>query len=137
MATISSGIFSCMAYSKNDTWWNKQIEYHHSEVSKIVNQISHPLVAATWYNIRTLNHSLAPTVKLQDIRFSKDIASVGQDFNVVFVYKNKGMLDYFLENNPNYKIKNVYEWKKQVNPIITASTKLWQLEKEKSIQEKI
>ena len=129
VAIISSGVLSCILFSQADTWWNKQREYYHSEVAKIVNQTEHPLVIATWYDMRTLSHSLDSHVVLQDIRLRKEINSVGKGFSDVFVYEVKQSLKYFLEHHSNYKIKEAYTWKRQTTPVNTTETTLWQLNK--------
>ncbi|HAG82752.1 MAG TPA: hypothetical protein DCL61_16710 [Cyanobacteria bacterium UBA12227] len=129
VAIISSGVLSCILFSQADTWWNKQREYYHSEVAKIVNQTEHALVIATWYDMRTLSHSLDSHVVLQDIRLRKEINSVGKGFSDVFVYEVKQSLKYFLEHHSNYKIKEAYTWKRQTTPVNTTETTLWQLNK--------
>ena len=129
VALISSGVVSCAFYSQANTWWNKYREYYHNEVATIVNQADRPLVLATWYDMGTLSYSLASDTVLQDIRLRKDISSVGRDFSNVFVYKTKGILDYFLKNHSDYQIEKTYTWKRSTTPINTTQTTLWQLKK--------
>jgi uncharacterized membrane protein len=126
---ISSGVLSCAVRAQTDTWWNKHREYYHSEVAKIINQSNHPLVLAAWFDMRTLSHSLDLDVSLQDIRLKQDVKSVGKGFEKIFVYKDKGILDYFIVNHSNYKIKNIYCWKRSTIPVTTATATLWELEK--------
>ena len=127
LALLLSGLLSCVVYSQKDTWWNKHREYYHSEVAKVVNQAERPLMIAPWFDIRTLSHSLASHVVVQDIRLQKDINSVGIGFSEIFIYKDKGSLMYFLENHPQYQIEKTYSWKKQTTPLDTSSTTIWQI----------
>ncbi|NES86585.1 MAG: hypothetical protein F6K10_37440, partial [Moorea sp. SIO2B7] len=133
IALISSVIISCVFIFHADTWWNKYREYYHSEVAKIINQANNPLVIAPWFDMRSLSHSLASHVELQDIRLRKEINSVGKGFSDVFFYKNKGPLKYFLDTHPNYRIENTYNWKRQTTPVTTTKTTLWQIVKDESI----
>ena len=126
---ISAGVLSCAFYSQADTWWSKYREYYHNEVAKIINQQDRPLVLAPWFDIGTLSYSLASDTVLQDIRLRKDISSVGRDFKTIFVYKTKDLLNYFLENHPDYQIEKTYNWKRSITPINTTKTVLWQLKK--------
>ncbi|MGK7950034.1 MAG: glycosyltransferase family 39 protein [Xenococcaceae cyanobacterium] len=127
LVLISSGVLSCAVYTQTDTWWNKYAEYYHSEVAKIVNQTNNSLVIAPWFNMLTLSHVLASDVTMQDIRGEQEVNFVAKNFNNVFIYKSKGSLEYFLNHNLNYKIKDVYVWKRQTTPVNTTQTKLWHL----------
>ncbi|MEQ9551209.1 MAG: glycosyltransferase family 39 protein [Coleofasciculus sp. G3-WIS-01] len=131
VAIISSGVFSGVFISQSDTWWTKGREYYHPEVAKIVNSTDQPLVIAAWFDMRTLSHSLAPYVVLQDIRLRQDINSVGNGFSDVFVYQSQSTLDYLFDKNHNYQIKKIYNWKRQTTPVNTTQTKLWQLTRNK------
>ncbi|MFP4120327.1 glycosyltransferase family 39 protein [Coleofasciculus sp.] len=124
---VSSGVFSCALISQSDTWWTKGREYYHTEVAKIVNPTNQPLVIATWFDIRTLSHSLATHVVLQDIRPLQEVNSVGKGFSNVFVYQSKAALDYLLKENPNYTIDKTWKWKRQTTPVNTTQTTLWKL----------
>jgi len=124
---VSSGVFSCALISQSDTWWTKGREYYHTDVAKIVNPKDQPLIIATWFDIRTLSHSLAPHVVLQAIRPLQEVNSVGKGFSNVFVYQSKATLDYLLEENPNYTIDKTWKWKRQTTPVNTTQTTLWKL----------
>lgn len=129
VVVVSSGVLSGVLIYQSDTWWTKGREYYHAEVAKIVNPTNHPLVIAAWFDMRTLSHSLAPHVVLQDIRMLPEINSVGKGFSDVFVYQSKKTLDSFLDKNQNYQIKNDYKWKRKTTPVNTTTTQLWQLTK--------
>lgn len=127
LALITSGLLSGAVYTQTDTWWNKYAEYYHSEVAKVVNQTDHALVIAPWFNLITLSHVLASDVVMQDIRSEQKVNFIDKDFNNVFIYKSQKLLDYFLGNYPDYKLKDSYDWKRQTTPVNTTQTKLWHL----------
>ncbi len=128
---FSSGIISCLMFTQADTWWNKYLEYYHTEVANIVNQTKNPIILAPWYEIRSLSYSLKPNVVLYDISLQKEINFEDQKFTNVFIYKRKDFLKYFLANNLRYYTKNTYSWKKQTTPVNTTATTLWHLTAEK------
>lgn len=127
---FSIGILSCGLIVQEDTWWSKQREYYHTDVATIVNQAKKPLVVAAWFDMRTLAHSFAPHVTLQEIRLLQDISSVGQGFSNVFFYQDQKGVEQLLKTQPNLKIKEKYVWFRQTSPVSSTKTTLWKLEKE-------
>lgn len=128
VVVVSSGVISATLISQADTWWFKGREYYHNEVAKIINPKERPIAIATWFDIRTLSHSLDSHVVLQDIRPFQKFDSLDDRFSHVFVYESKQILDY-LEKHANYRVEQVWTWKRQTTPVNTSLTNLWQLER--------
>lgn len=124
---VTLGICSCGLIVQENTWWSKHREYYNSAVATIVNQAKHPLVVATWFDIRTLAHSVAPHVTFQEIRSLKDVSSIGKGFSDVFLYQSQATLERLLENRPNLQVKETYSWFRQTTPVNSTRTKLWKL----------
>lgn len=127
VAIVSSGIYSGILISQADTWWFKGREYYHNEVAKIVNQTEDPIVIATWFDLRTLCHSLDSDVVLQDIRPLQEFDTIDDRFSYVFVYQSQEMLNYLLDKNSKYKVETSWTWKRQTTPVNTTLTNLWKL----------
>ncbi len=133
VALISSGVVSCAVISQTETWWYKYREIYDPVVAKIINQSAHPLVISPWFNLITLNHVLAPQVRIQDIRQEIELNSLEKSFSDVFVHNSKETLEVLLKKNPSYRIEKIYSWKRQIEPVHTTQTTLWKLAKEAEI----
>jgi len=133
VALISSGVVSCAVISQTETWWYKYREIYDPVVAKIINQSAHPLVISPWFNLITLNHVLAPQVRIQDIRQQIELNSLEKSFSDVFVHNSKETLEVLLKKNPSYRIEKIYSWKRQIEPVHTTQTTLWKLAKEAEI----
>ncbi len=127
VAIASSGIYSGILIFQADTWWFKGREYYHNEVAKIVNQTEASMVIATWFDLRTLCHSLDSDVVLQDIRPLQEFNTIDEKFSYIFVYQSQAMLDYLLNKNSKYKVEKYWTWKRQTTPVNTTLTNLWKL----------
>ena len=72
------------------------------------------------------SHVLDPKVRLQPIE-SESFALNG-DFSDVFVHNSEGTLQEILAQ-PDYQLKQSYEWENQIEPVYKTETQLWQLVK--------
>lgn len=130
LIVISGGVLSSAVYIQTDTWWNKYAEYYHSEVAKIVDRTDDAVIIVPWFNMRTLSHVLSSEVIMQDMTTEQEVSFISRDFDNVFIYKSQKLSELFLENNADYKLKDVYSWKRQITPVNTTQTTLWHFVKQ-------
>jgi uncharacterized membrane protein len=93
LGLISIGIASCMMNAQAETWWNRDISYHHAEMAHVLNQKSRPLVISDAYgmnpgNLISLSYLLAPKVQyllLPEVGRYPQPAKIPAGFSDVFL----------------------------------------------------
>ncbi len=131
---LALGVISNVIMTQNSTWWNKSISSPTLEIAPLIKSSKSTLVITdiddfspnflTYQigNLFCLSYQLAPQIKYLVV-VSPNIPQISQnEFGDIFLYNPSRTLTNYWENNPNFKLKLVYQSPEE--PIIF----LWKLE---------
>jgi len=135
LALLTSGILSCVASARADTWWTKGSSAENPQVARIINQASRPfLISDTKIGrIISLSYLLEPKIQFQlqpkchtcQLDFTPNISlesEIPTGYGDIFLYKpSDEMLNEFKQMQ-NYTTQMVYK-----------PARLWRLSQDKSI----
>lgn len=140
LALILGGIISCSISSQATIWWNKYNAIHLPQVAQVINQSQQPLVITSWHYLMAFSHILNPQTIIQiwgresvltnNSKFLE--TAISDRYDSIFVQNSAEAVDALLQQELNYKIDKIYEWKDKIEPVYETKTKLWKLTKIKS-----
>ena len=129
---LSSGIISGVFIERANTWWNKGGDYYTHQAAIMINKSEHPLVIVnSTKKIFTISKLVKKNTEFYTMNAFKQgkLKFTDKKYTDVFLFavKNSPSIEYIISKNTDYKVKQVWEWKRSITPVQTVHSTLHQI----------